>query len=83
MPKRPPPPSQETPRPEGGKEGPTPRRPGLPAPENVVAERRFVSPKGRRYRILRTTEKDAYEEAADPAAEPGQDAATPEGGGKD
>ena len=36
-------------------------RPGLPDPSSVVAETVFVSPKGRRYRILRTDEKDAYD----------------------
>ncbi len=35
--------------------------PGLPDPKSVVSERIFVSPKGRRYRILRTTEKDPYD----------------------
>jgi hypothetical protein len=37
-------------------------RPGLPDPEEIVAERSFVSPKGKRYRVLRTNERDAYEE---------------------
>ena len=36
-------------------------RPGLPDPKEIVAERSFVSPKGTRYRILRTDERDAYE----------------------
>jgi hypothetical protein len=35
--------------------------PGLPDPESIVSERIFISPKGRRYRILRTTEKDPYD----------------------
>jgi hypothetical protein len=35
--------------------------PGLPDPEEIVAERSFVSPKGKRYRVLRTNERDAYE----------------------
>jgi hypothetical protein len=35
--------------------------PGLPDPESIVSERILVSPKGRRYRILRTTEKDPYD----------------------
>jgi hypothetical protein len=37
-------------------------RPGLPDPEEIVAEHSFVSPKGKRYRVLRTNERDAYEE---------------------
>ncbi len=38
-----------------------PRNPGLPDPETVVSERLFVSPKGRRFRIITTTEKDPYD----------------------
>lgn len=34
----------------------------LPQPEDVVAEATLVSPKGRRYRVLRTDERDAYED---------------------
>ena len=37
------------------------RRKGLPPPESVIAEDVLVSPKGTRYRVLSTTEKDAYE----------------------
>ncbi|HEX2059330.1 MAG TPA: hypothetical protein VHK90_01185 [Thermoanaerobaculia bacterium] len=37
-------------------------RPGLPAKESVVEEKTFVSPKGKTYRIIRTTEVDEYEE---------------------
>jgi hypothetical protein len=47
--------SEQTPRP-----GEAPN-PGLPDPKSVVSERIFISPKGRRYRILRTTEKDSYD----------------------
>jgi hypothetical protein len=43
--------------------------PGLPDPESVVSERVLISPKGRRYRILRTTEKDSY----DPPDDRGKD----------
>jgi hypothetical protein len=43
--------------------------PGLPDPKTVVLERSFVSPKGRRYRIITTTEKDAYD-PKDPAESP-------------
>jgi hypothetical protein len=46
---------------EAGKQrSPTPN-PGLPDKETVVSERTLVSPKGKRYRIIRTTEKDPYD----------------------
>ena len=34
---------------------------GLPNPGSVVSEEEFTSPKGQRYRVLRTTETDAYD----------------------
>ena len=37
------------------------RNPGLPDPKTVVSERTLVSPKGTRFRIIRTTEKDPYD----------------------
>jgi len=40
---------------------PASRNPGLPDPKTVISERTFVSPKGTRFRILRTTEKDPYD----------------------
>jgi len=49
---------------------PPPRKPaastsqpakGLPAPENVEEIVDFVSPQGARYKILKTTEADAYD----------------------
>jgi hypothetical protein len=43
-----------------GKPAETPN-PGLPDKDTVISERTFTSPKGRRYRILRTTEKDPYD----------------------
>lgn len=36
-------------------------RPGLPDPASVLSEKAFTSPAGRTYRILRTTERDAYD----------------------
>jgi hypothetical protein len=49
-------------RPRGENPGSArPRNPGLPDPKTVVSERTFVSPKGRRFRIIRTTEKDPYD----------------------
>jgi hypothetical protein len=38
-----------------------PRNPGRPDPKTVVSERTLVSPKGRRYRVITTTEKDPYD----------------------
>jgi hypothetical protein len=35
--------------------------PGLPDERTVISEQMFVSPKGKRYRIIRTTEKDPYD----------------------
>jgi hypothetical protein len=37
-------------------------RPGLPRNESRVSEKPFTSPKGRRYRIIKTDETDAYDE---------------------
>jgi hypothetical protein len=37
------------------------RRRVVPDPTTVVEEHIFVSPKGRRYRILRTTQMDPYD----------------------
>lgn len=39
-------------------------RPGLPDEATVVSEKIFTSPKGRRYRILRTTQTDPYDDSA-------------------
>jgi hypothetical protein len=35
--------------------------PGMPDPASIVEERTFVSPKGRRYTILRTDQMDPYD----------------------
>jgi hypothetical protein len=43
--------------------------PGLPDPKSVVSERVFISPKGRRFRILRTTDKDPYDPPDDQDAD--------------
>jgi hypothetical protein len=44
-------------------DGAAPRkpRPGLPDKASVVSEEAFVSPKGTRYRILKTSETDPYD----------------------
>jgi len=39
-----------------------PLRAGLPAPDSIVSEVPFTSPKGNRYRIIKTDETDEYEE---------------------
>jgi hypothetical protein len=39
-------------------------RPGLPDPGSVLSEATFVSPKGKRYRVLKTTEEDPYDRPA-------------------
>ena len=39
-----------------------PPRAGLPERDSIVAEKTFVSPKGRIYRILITDELDAYDQ---------------------
>ena len=40
---------------------PNPPNPGLPDPKSVVSEQTLISPKGTRFRILRTNEKDPYD----------------------
>jgi hypothetical protein len=35
--------------------------PGLPDKEAVISERTFVSPKGKRYRIITTSETNPYD----------------------
>jgi len=42
------------------------RRAGLPDEASVVAETEFTSPKGTRYRILKTNEKDPYDNGEPP-----------------
>jgi hypothetical protein len=37
------------------------RRPGLPNEASVLEDKEFRSPKGTKYRLLRTNEKDAYD----------------------
>jgi hypothetical protein len=36
-------------------------RAGLPDPASVLCEKTLISPTGRAYRILRTSERDAYD----------------------
>ena len=45
-------------------------RPGLPDPGSVVSVTEFTSRKGHRYRVLRTTEEDAYDAPDSPEAPP-------------
>jgi hypothetical protein len=42
------------------------KRPGLPSKESVISEKTFVSPAGKRYRIIRTKEKDPYDKPEEP-----------------
>ncbi len=42
-------------------------RPGLPAESSVLSEKTFTSPGNKRYRIITTSERDAYD-PPDPAA---------------
>jgi hypothetical protein len=47
-----------------GQKRPTPSKapnPGLPDKGTVISERTLTSPKGKRYRIIRTTERDPYD----------------------
>ena len=37
------------------------RNPGLPDKRSIVSERPFVSPKGGRYRIITTNQRDPYD----------------------
>jgi hypothetical protein len=42
-------------------------RPGLPNASSVVEEGTLTSPMGRRYRVIRTTEKDPYDKESSDA----------------
>lgn len=59
---QPPPCNDDTEAPEPAAGG---QRPGLPDPATVVSEETLVSPKGKRYRILKTRQTDAYEDGAE------------------
>jgi hypothetical protein len=41
-------------------------RTGMPAPDSVISETTFVSPKGNVYRILKTNEVDDYDKPLQP-----------------
>jgi hypothetical protein len=45
----------------------SPMRPGLPPQSAVLSELSLESPKGNRYRILRTSEKDAKDDDKNPS----------------
>jgi hypothetical protein len=55
--------------PHGAKLGKRQRaaRPGLPSESSVLSEKMFISPANKRYRIITTSERDAYD-TPDPAA---------------
>ncbi|HVO16074.1 MAG TPA: hypothetical protein VMV26_12705 [Alphaproteobacteria bacterium] len=46
------------------------RRAGLPDKASIVAQKTFTSPKGTAYRILKTDEKDAYDDRHGAPAKP-------------
>ncbi len=48
----------------GDDKGKSPARPGLPAASSILAEKMFTSPKKKRYRIIKTSERDATDEPA-------------------
>lgn len=54
-------PTKETPNPPVKRSTRRKRRAGLPKESSVVAVKTLISPQGTRFRILTTTEKDAYE----------------------
>lgn len=43
------------------------RRVGLPAPEDVVSEETLRAPTGKVYRILKTNERDEYDQTGKPS----------------
>ena len=53
------------------------RRKGLPSPSTVISETTITSPKGRVYRVIRTTQKDQYDEPAEKAEEKPKEAEKP------
>jgi hypothetical protein len=57
----------QAPNESGEKEGICPKeklpgRTGMPDGDSILAEKEFESPSGRKYRILKTDERDEYEE---------------------
>jgi hypothetical protein len=58
----------------------TPRRKRVPSPDSVISETTITSPKGRVYRVIRTNQKDAYDEPASKteAAPPGETGNAPD-----
>jgi hypothetical protein len=56
-----------------------PLRPGMPAPESILSEKRFRSRTGKTYRIIRTNESDSTDEP-DRTEETGDSEECQEGG---
>lgn len=46
-----------------------PSRQGLPDEETILTEKTVTSPKGRRYRIIKTSQRDPYDEATNSTPE--------------
>ena len=59
---------------------PEPDPPWLPDESAVLAEATFTGPSGQEYRVLRTTESDAYDEHPDHDTEEDAPAADPSSG---
>ena len=49
------------------------KAPWLPDKESIVSEKILTSSKGRRYRVLTTTETDAYDQGGDDKEDDGRD----------
>jgi len=50
------------------------RRKGLPSADSIISETTITSPKGRVYRVIRTNQKDLYDEPVSKTeAEPGEE----------
>ena len=68
------------PKPKGGSDRgrrAAPRK-GLPSADTVVSESTFTSPKGKVYRVIRTTQMDPYDEPVPPAKDtPAKDEGAP------
>lgn len=52
-------------KPPKTRKAPSAPNPGLPDKRHVVSERDVISPKGRKYRVIRTTERDPYDPPED------------------
>jgi hypothetical protein len=60
-------PDADEPGAKGGSAQPrkAPRRKAVPSADTIITETKLTSPKGRVYRVIRTNQKDEYDEPAD------------------